>query len=50
MKSTAIFLALISTCAFAMQSGSQVHMQLENSMKKLNQSPWGQVAASFLDL
>lgn len=41
---------MIVACSLAVKTGTQTHMSLENQIKKLNQSPWGSVAASFLEL
>jgi hypothetical protein len=51
MKLTTVFLiATLFVSAWSVGIKSQTNMQLQSTMKKLNQSPWGQVAASFLDL
>merc|ERR1711990_920827 len=51
MKLTTVFLiATLFVSTWAVKTNSQTSMSLESTMTKLNKSPWGQVAASFLDL
>ena len=51
MRLTTTFLiATLLVAAYGTGIKNQATMSLQNTMKKLNQSPWGQVAASFLDL
>jgi len=51
MKLTTVFLiATLATATWGATMNSQTSMSLESTMTKLNKSPWGQVAASFLDL
>jgi len=51
MKLTTVFLiATLAVATYGVKTNTQTSMTLESSMKKLNKSPWGQVAASFLDL
>ena len=51
MKLTTVFLiATLAVASWAVKTNTQTSMTLESTMTKLNKSPWGQVAASFLDL
>ena len=51
MKLTTVFvIATLFVASWAVKTNTQTHMTLQNTMTKLKSSPWGQVAASFLDL